>query len=150
MAQRRTDLDALRSFAMLLGVAMDASLSLSRRLATEEAAGTNDALYGRTPLGWATMQGDPAIVTAVLDAGADANEHDGSGNTALHVVAFFGHDAASRGRWWLVAASCLPQMVIGISLAGFYGLDTSLGLIGVFHRFFRNPNPTVSWLAGAS
>jgi len=75
MAQRRTDLDALRSFAMLLGVAMDASLSLSRRLATEEAAGTND---------------------------------------------------------------------------GFYGLDTSLGLIGVFHRFFRNPSPTVSWLADAS
>lgn len=90
------------------------------------------------------------MVAAVLDAGADANEHDGSGNTALHVIAFFGHDAAGRGRWWLVAESCLPQMVIGMSLAGFYGPDTSLGLIGVFHRFFRNPSPTVSWLADAS
>ena len=331
--------------------------AVRRRLATEGAAGTKDAFYGRTPLGWAALQGDPAIVAAVLDAGADANEHDGSGNTALHVVAFFGHDAAGRvllergadplaqnvvgrlpgaimalpadtaaefapliglnplsvddilrgrerlrdllptgpnaegtlggpldrlmlawlralsserlrvhvgswsihlvqtnifdhlwflwflcwlvvifallavtgllpsgrGRWWLVAASCLPQMVIGMSLTGFYGPDTSLGLlptphmlafyacfyffgvatfaaegidthlgrhwklllpaavaiggvglatmndralatvlqpayawtmslglIGVFHRFFRNPSPTVSWLADAS
>jgi peptidoglycan/LPS O-acetylase OafA/YrhL len=130
---------------------------------------------------------------------------------------------SGRGRWWLVAASCLPQMVMGMSLTGFYGPDTSLGLlptphmlafyacfyffgvatfaaegidtrlgrhwklllpaavlllvfglatmnnralatvlqpayawtmslglIGVFHRFFRNPNPTVSWLADAS
>ena len=331
--------------------------AVRRRLATEGAAGTKDAFYGRTPLGWAALQGDPAIVAAVLDAGADANEHDGSGNTALHVVALFGHDAAGRvllergadplaqnvvgrlpgaimalpadvaaefapliglnplsvddvlrgrerlrdllptgpnaegtlggpldrlmlawlralsserlrvhvgswsihlvqtnifdhlwflwflcwlvvifallavtgllpsgrGRWWLVAASCLPQIVIGMSLAGFYGPDTSLGLlptphmlafyacfyffgvatfaaegidthlgrhwrlllpaavaiggvglatmndralatvlqpayawtmslglIGLFHRFFRNPSPTVSWLADAS
>jgi len=130
---------------------------------------------------------------------------------------------SGRGRWWLVAASCLPQVVIGMSLTGFYGPDTSLGLlptphllafyacfyffgvatfaaegidtrlgrrwklllpaavaiggvglatmndralatvlqpayawtmslglIGVFHRFFRNPSPTVSWLADAS
>ena len=70
--------------------------AVRRRLATEGAAGTKDAFYGRTPLGWATMQGDPAIVAAVLDAGADANEHDGSVNTALHVVALFGHDAAGR------------------------------------------------------
>jgi peptidoglycan/LPS O-acetylase OafA/YrhL len=130
---------------------------------------------------------------------------------------------SGRGRWWLVAASCLPQMVMGMSLTGFYGPDTSLGLlptphilafyacfyffgvatfeaegidtrlgrhwkvllpaavaiggvglatmndrelatvlqpayawtmslglIGAFHRFFRNPSPTVSWLADAS
>jgi fucose 4-O-acetylase-like acetyltransferase len=331
--------------------------AVRRRLTAEGAATRKDAFYGRTPLGWAALHGDPAIVAAVLDAGADANEHDGSGNTALHVVAFFGHDAAGRlllergadslarnvvgrlpaammalpadaaadfapliglnplgvdevlrgrerlrdllptgpnaegtfggpldrlmlawsrvlsseglrvgvgswsihlvqtnlfdhlwflwflcwlvvifallavtgllpsgrGRWWLVAASCLPQMVMGMSLTGFYGPDTSLGLlptphilafyacfyffgvatfaaegidtrlgrhwklllpaavaiggvglatmndrvlatvlqpayawtmslglIGAFHRFFRNPSPTVSWLADAS
>jgi peptidoglycan/LPS O-acetylase OafA/YrhL len=31
-----------------------------------------------------------------------------------------------------------------------YAWTMSLGLIGVFHRFFRNPSPTVSWLADAS
>ena len=331
--------------------------AVRRRLAAEGAATRKDAFYGNTPLGWATMHGDPAIIAAVLDAGADANERDRSGNTPLHVVAFFGHDAAGRllldrgadplarnvvgrlpaaamalpadfaaecapliglstlgvedvlrgrerlrdllptgpnaegtlggpldrltlglsrmlsserlrvrvgswsihlvetnvfdhlwflwvlcwlvaifallaltgllptgrGRLWLVAASCLPHAVMGMSLAGFYGPDTafgllpkphilgsyacfyffgvatfaaegidtqlgrhwklllpaaaalggvglatmndrllatvlqpayawtmSLGLIGVFHRFFRNPSPTASWLADAS
>ena len=89
-----------------------------------------DIFYGNTPLGWATLQGDPNIVAAVLDAGADANEHDGSGNSALHVVAFFGHDAAGRV---LLERGADP-----------------LVLIGAFHRFFRNPSPTVSWLADAS
>ena len=331
--------------------------AVRRRVAAEGAATRKDAFYGNTPLAWATMHGDPAIVAAVLDAGADANERDRSGNAPLHVVAFFGRDAAGRvlvergadplarnvvgrlpaalmalpadfaaecapliglntlgvddvlrgrerlrgllptgpnaestlggpldrlmlawsrilssehlrvrfgsssihlvqtnlfdhlwflwflcwlvaifallagtgllpsgrRRWWLVTLSCLPQMVIGMSLAGFYGPDTSLGLlptppmlalyacfyffgvatfaaegidtrlgrhwklllpaaavllvaglatmnnralatvlqpayawtmslglIGVFHRFFRNPSPTVSWLADAS
>ena len=331
--------------------------AVRRRLATEGAAGIKDAFYGRTPLPWATMHGDPAIVATVLDAGGDVNERDGSGNTPLHVVAYFGRNAAGRvllerggdprarnvvgrlpaaammlpadvaaefaplvgldtlgvddvllgrarlrevlptgpnaegtegglldrltlawsrvlsseplrlrvgswslhlvqtnvfdhlwflwflcwlvalfalfavtgllpsgrRRWWLVAASCLPQAVMGMSLAGGYGPDTSLGLlpkphvlgfyacffffgvatfaaeglgtrlggrwkillpaaavllaagiatmndrllatvlqpayawtmslglIGVFHRFFRNPSPTVSWLADAS
>jgi len=66
------------------------------RLATPGAAERKDAFYGRTPLAWATLHGDPMIVAAVLDAGADVNERDGSGNTALHAVAFFGREAAGR------------------------------------------------------
>ena len=237
--------------------------AVRRRLAEPGAIARKDASYAATPLAWATMHGDPAIVAAVLDAGADANERDRSGNSALHVAAFFGHDAAGRvllergadplarnvvgrlpaaimalpadaaaefapllglhaigvddvlrgrerlrallpaepnpegtaggpldrltlawtrllssdslrlrfgsrslhlietnvfdhlwflwflcwlavmfallaatgtlpsgrGRWWLMAASCLPQAVMGMSLAGFYGPDTSLGLL---------------------
>ena len=70
--------------------------AVRQRLATQGAVNRKDAFYGRTPLAWATLDGDPAIVAAVLDAGADVNECDGSGNTSLHVVAFFGHDAAGR------------------------------------------------------
>jgi len=66
------------------------------RLATPGAVNRKDAFYGRTPLAWATLHGDPAIVAAVLDAGADVNERDSSGNAALHAVAFFGRDAAGR------------------------------------------------------
>ncbi len=237
--------------------------AVRRRLATPGAAERKDAFYGRTPLSWATLHGDPAVVAAVLDAGGDVNERDGNGNTPLHAVAYFGRDAAGRllveraadplarnvvgrlpaavmalpadvaaefaplvgldtlavddvlqgrgrlrevlptgpyaegtegglldrltlawsrmlsserlrvrvgswslhllqtnvfdhlwflwflcwlvamfavlavtgllptgrGRWWLVAASCLPQAVMGMSLAGGYGPDTSLGLL---------------------
>ena len=70
--------------------------AVRHRLATPEAVEMKDAFYGRTPLAWATLQGDPAIVAAVLDAGADVDERDSSGNTALHVVALFGRDAAGR------------------------------------------------------
>jgi surface polysaccharide O-acyltransferase-like enzyme len=70
--------------------------AVRQRLAAPGAAEMKDAFYGRTPLAWATLQGDPAIVAAVLDAGADVDERDGSGITALHVVAFFGRHAAGR------------------------------------------------------
>jgi peptidoglycan/LPS O-acetylase OafA/YrhL len=70
--------------------------AVRQRLATPGAAEMKDAFYRRTPLAWATLHGDPAIVAAVLDAGADVNERDSSGNAALHAVAFFGHDAAGR------------------------------------------------------
>jgi peptidoglycan/LPS O-acetylase OafA/YrhL len=70
--------------------------AVRHRLATPGAVERKDAFYGHTPLGWAAMHGDPAIVAAVLDAGASVNECDGSGNTALHAVAYFGRDAAGR------------------------------------------------------
>ncbi len=36
---------------------------------------------------------------------------------------------SGRGRVWLVAASCLPYAVMGMSLDGFYGPDTSYGIL---------------------
>ena len=36
---------------------------------------------------------------------------------------------SGRQRWWLVAASCLPQAVMGMSVAGSYGPDTSFGIL---------------------
>jgi peptidoglycan/LPS O-acetylase OafA/YrhL len=70
--------------------------AVRRRLATHGAVETKDAFYGRTPLAWATLHGDPMIVAAVLDAGGDVNERDSSGNTPLHAVAYFGREAAGR------------------------------------------------------
>ncbi len=70
--------------------------AVRRRLATPGAVERKDFFYGRTPLGWATLHGDPAIVAVVLDAGGDVDERDGSGNTDLHAVAYFGHAAAGR------------------------------------------------------
>jgi surface polysaccharide O-acyltransferase-like enzyme len=70
--------------------------AVRQRLAGKGAFTHRDDFYGRTPLAWATLQGDPAVVAAVLDAGADVNERDGSGNTPLHAVAFFGWDAVGR------------------------------------------------------
>ena len=86
--------------------------AVRQRLATPGTVASKDAFYGHTPLGWAAMHGDPAIVAAVLDAGANVNERDGSGNTALHAVAYFGRDAAGR---LLVerGADVLAQNVVG-------------------------------------
>ena len=41
----------------------------------------------------------------------------------------------SGRRWWLLAASCLPQAVMGASLTGSYGPDTSFGLLPKLHLF---------------
>jgi peptidoglycan/LPS O-acetylase OafA/YrhL len=70
--------------------------AVRRRLATQGAVESKDAFYGRTPLAWATLHGDPAIVAAVLDAGGNVNERDSSGNTPLHAAAYFGREAVGR------------------------------------------------------
>jgi len=45
------------------------------------------------------------------------------------VLAATGLLPSGRHRWWLVAASCLPQAVMGMSMAGSYGPDTSYGFL---------------------
>jgi peptidoglycan/LPS O-acetylase OafA/YrhL len=70
--------------------------AVRRRLVAPGAAERRDLFWGLTPLAWATMRGDPGIVAAVLDAGGDPDGRDGSGNTPLHLAAYFGRDAAAR------------------------------------------------------
>lgn len=70
--------------------------AVRRRVAAPGAVTRKDSFWGLTPLAWAAMHGDPAIVEAVLDAGAAVHETDRSGNTPLHVVAYFGRDEAGR------------------------------------------------------
>ena len=70
--------------------------AVRRRLAEPGAVDREDAFCRLSPIAWATMHGNPAVLVAVLDAGGDANETDRSGNTPLHVAAYFGRDAAAR------------------------------------------------------
>ena len=235
MAQRRTDLDALRSFAMLLGIALHASLSffafpwpvhdiqrsdllplflvavhgfrmplfflisgyftmlvyrrrglrslLEQRfqrivlplviaaapLIGLNTLGVDDVLRGRERLRGLLPTGPNAEST--LGGPLDrlmlawsrilSSEHlrVRVGSSSIHLVqtnlfdhlwflwflcwlvAIFALLAATgllpsgRWRWWLMAASCLPQAVMGMSLAGGYGPDTSLGLLPKPHVF---------------
>ena len=66
------------------------------RYASSELLAKKDSRWDRSPLAWATLSGDPAVVTAMLDAGADIHERDKNGNTLLHVVACFGLDAVGK------------------------------------------------------
>jgi peptidoglycan/LPS O-acetylase OafA/YrhL len=78
------------------------------RLASPGAADRKDPFWGQPPLTWATMRGDPAIVAAVLDAGAAPDGQDGGGNTPLHYAAYFGRDAAAQ---LLMARGASPRAV---------------------------------------
>ena len=70
--------------------------TVRRRLESPGAVDRRDAVWGLTPLTWATMRGDPGIVAAVLASGGDPRDRDGSGNAPLHHAAYFGRDAAAR------------------------------------------------------
>ena len=70
--------------------------AVRRRLASPGAVDREDAFWNLTPLAWATMRGDPEIVAAVLDSGADPDERDRGGNTPLHHAVYFGRDAVAR------------------------------------------------------
>lgn len=109
--------------------------AVRQRLGVPGAVEQRDAFWRITPLGWATMQGDPKIIRAVLDAGADVNDRDAGGNSVLHVVALFGRDAAAslcleRGADPLVpnVAGRLPAAATALSadfaceVAPFFGL----------------------------
>ena len=48
---------------------------------------------------------------------------------AFAILAVTGLLPTGRGRWWLVAVSCVPQLVMGMSMAAGYGPDSSFGIL---------------------
>jgi peptidoglycan/LPS O-acetylase OafA/YrhL len=53
-----------------------------------------DAVFQRKMLSWAACSNDPAVVGAVIDAGADVNARGGLGDTMLHEAVAYGRDSA--------------------------------------------------------
>lgn len=53
-----------------------------------------DEQHGLSPLYWAALAGDPAMIELCLQAGADPDWRSNDGSTALHAAALFSHDAA--------------------------------------------------------
>jgi len=70
--------------------------AVRRRLSVPGAVEIKDDFWVRSPLACASLEGTPAIMKAMIDAGADVNESDGNRSTLLHFVAYFGRDAAGR------------------------------------------------------
>jgi hypothetical protein len=48
---------------------------------------------------------------------------------AFAILAVTGLLPTGQGRWWLVAASCVPQVVMGMSMTAGYGPDSSFGIL---------------------
>jgi len=48
---------------------------------------------------------------------------------AFAILAVMSLLPTGRGRWWLMAASCVPQLVMGMSMAAGYGPDSSFGIL---------------------
>jgi hypothetical protein len=70
------------------------AVAVRRRLAAGADAEGRDAVFRRTMLAWAACSNHPAVVAAVLDAGADVNARGGLGDTTLHEAVAYGRDEA--------------------------------------------------------
>ena len=70
--------------------------TVARLLDAEAMANRADPTFGLTPLGWASLTGDTAIITLLLDRGADIGATDGAGSTPLHHASYFGLTSAVR------------------------------------------------------
>jgi hypothetical protein len=56
-----------------------------------------EPIYGQSPLGWAVITDQQAVIDYLLEAGADPSARYRDRNTALHTAAFFGRaEAAAR------------------------------------------------------
>ena len=73
--------------------------AVRHRLATPGAAEMTDAFYSRTPLAWATLQGDPAIVAAALPAGFPSAIHSRSMAISPEVGGFGPVNSRSLSIW---------------------------------------------------
>ncbi|MCP5111817.1 MAG: acyltransferase family protein [bacterium] len=54
-----------------------------------------EPLFGHSPLGWAVLGNQPAVIDYLITAGADASARYRDQNTALHTAAFFGRATAA-------------------------------------------------------
>jgi len=70
--------------------------AVRRRFAAGADAEGRDPIFHRRWLSWAACSNDPAVVMAVLDAGADVNARGPLGDTTLHEAVVYGRDAAVR------------------------------------------------------
>ncbi len=68
--------------------------AVRRRFAAGADANGRDAVFQRRMLSWAACSNHPAVVAAVIDAGADVNARGGLGDTTLHEAVAYGRDSA--------------------------------------------------------
>ncbi len=65
-----------------------------RFLSTGADPNAPDSKFGVTPLSWAAMHGDTALVQLLIEKGAKPNQPNKDGSFPLHCAAFLGQDAA--------------------------------------------------------
>ncbi len=70
--------------------------TVARLLNAEATAHRADPAFGLSPLGWASLTGNTAMITLLLDRGADIGAADSAGSTPLHQAAYFGKTPAVR------------------------------------------------------
>jgi peptidoglycan/LPS O-acetylase OafA/YrhL len=68
--------------------------AVRRRFAAGVLAEGRDPVFQRRMLSWAACSNHPAVVAAVIDAGADVNARGGLGDTTLHEAVAYGRDEA--------------------------------------------------------
>lgn len=93
MLQRHAFRSAQREPVIAEMFAGDAE-AVRRRFAAGADAEGRDAVFRRRMLQWAACSNHPAVVAAVIDAGADVNARGGLGDTTLHEAVVYGRDEA--------------------------------------------------------
>lgn len=81
--------------------------AVEKRLAEGEDPNGVDERFKAKLLSWAAMAGDPSLVQALIDGGAEVNCRNADGATPLHSAAFLGRDEAFE---LLLSAGADPEI----------------------------------------